>query len=72
MDILFKRKMSRRMVAIIYFIISIAIIAAILWTCALVTDYIRFKENQIPVFTINSVIEDKIDGYTTTYNGLRI
>ena len=72
MDILFKREMSRRMVAIIYFIISIAIIATILWVCALVTDYIRFKYNQIPVFTISSVIEDKIDGYTTTYNGLRI
>lgn len=70
MDILLKRKMNRRVVSLIGFIVSLIIISLILWTCALVTDYIRFKSNQIPVFTIYSAIEDKVNGYASVYNGL--
>lgn len=70
MDILFKRKMSRRMVAVASLVISLVIILLVLWLCAVVTDYSRFKSNKVPVFTISSSIEDKVDGYTSRYNGI--
>ena len=69
MDILLKRNIGQRLIRIVGLIVSLATIIIILWTCALATDYIRFKLNNTPVFVMNSYIEYKENGYTSYYEG---
>lgn len=52
-------------------IFTVIIVTIILWFCLVITDYVRYRMDKIPLFAILEIkIADFEDGYEETYTGI--
>ncbi|MBR5227234.1 MAG: hypothetical protein IKV94_01165 [Clostridia bacterium] len=62
---------ARRNTAItIGIVVFILVILFVLWMCVVITDFVRYKTGNIPIFAFNVTIEDLTNGDIETYKGL--
>lgn len=66
MNLVAKRNLSITIGMLMFVIILICI----MWFCVVITDFVRYKTNSIPIFAFNVTIEDLDNGYIEEYNGL--
>lgn len=62
---------ARKNVSIIIGVIAFLIILlSAMWLCTVVTDYIRYKTNAIPIFAYNVTISGENKAYKEMYEGI--
>lgn len=54
-------------IGVIFFIL---VVLFVVWLCMVITDYVRYKTNSIPIFAYNVSIIDEEEGHTQIYKGL--
>ena len=48
----------------------VIILICIMWLCVVITDFVRYKTESIPIFAFNVTISDLENGYIEEYKGL--
>jgi len=65
-NMIFKKNLAIT-IGMIFFVL---ILICIIWLCTVVTDFIRYKTESIPIFAFNVTISDLENGYIEEYKGL--